>query len=84
MAKKETSKRLASMAAAMLDHPDPAVRSLAGSVLTQFEPDKDPATVIETLTPWHIRQRYSGRDERFWEGFWAGMWAANEPSVPGV
>lgn len=73
----ESSKRVTALAAAMLDHPDAAVRSLAGSVLRQFEKD-DSAVTLERLSQWQIRQRYSGQSEEFWKGFWAGMWACAE------
>lgn len=59
----ETSERLATLASQLLDHPDEDVRSLAGSVLRQFEPD--PAK----------RGPEGEKPLLYRQGFWDGLWA---------
>ncbi len=63
----ESSRKLASLAASMLDDEDPAVRSLAGSVLRQFErEDEAPSRRMDAIL--------TGRTPEFWEGYWDGLW----------
>jgi hypothetical protein len=69
----ESSDRLMRIAQTMKDDPNPAVRSLAMSVLRQFEPDSGPNSPT-TLARAHSAKRSSD----FWEGFWDGMWACQE------
>lgn len=65
----ETSKELASVAARMLQHEDPVMRSLAASVLRQFE--EDPRMLARV-------GRSATRSPEFWDGYWEGMWACRE------
>ncbi len=71
----ESSEAVTKLAGKMLKHPDPAVRSLAGSVVAQFHPDPS-CRPAESVPLAH--ERYADRDPSFWEGFWAGMWASQQ------
>lgn len=63
----ESSKKLAKLAAAMLDDPSPAVRSLAGSVLRQARQNEEGPSL-------RAEARFLGRSADFWDGYWAGLW----------
>ena len=65
----ESSRRLMQLAEEMMHDDDPRVRSLAGSVLRQFEPDPgSPHRASDA-------QRYKNEGPAFWRGYWADMWA---------
>lgn len=67
---KESSEKLMLLAETMIKDPNVQVRSLAASVLSQFEPDAGP-DYPSTFQQAHATER----DPEFWRGFWAGMWA---------
>ena len=68
----ESSDRLMRLAQTMREDLDPRVRSLAMSVIRQFEtdPDAGPGSWAKVMA-----QHRDERHPKFWEGFWAGMWA---------